>query len=863
MQEQYNPKFIESRIQKQWEDNQTFVVKADQKKEKFYCLSMFPYPSGKLHMGHVRNYTIGDVISRYQRSMGKNVLQPMGWDAFGMPAENAAIQRGIAPEKWTQDNISVMKKQLCALGFGFDWSREFATCSPEYYRWEQQLFIKLFNKGIVYRKNGLVNWDPVDQTVLANEQVVDGCGWRSGAPVERREIPMYYLRITDYSQELLDGLQALPNWPDQVKTMQRNWIGRSRGMEIVFPYAEGDGCLRVFTTRPDTLMGATYCAVAIEHPLAKEAAKRDKEIADFCAIYSQGGVSEADMAKTEKRGIFSGFYVLHPISGKKLPVWIANYVLMAYGEGAVMAVPAHDERDFAFASFYALPIKPVIRTSAGDETPAPWQDAYAEHGILIHSGAYDGMDYEQAFSALLKDLQAKGLGEEKVQFRLRDWGISRQRYWGCPIPIIHCEDCGDVLVPEEDLPVKLPENIVPDGSGNPLAKMPEFYQTHCPRCNKPARRETDTLDTFVESSWYYARYASAHSHDAMFDDEVNYWLPVDQYIGGIEHAILHLLYARFFHKLMRDEGMLSSDEPFSRLLTQGMVVAGTWYQEKDGKKQWFNPDEVDFVLDEKGRIVAGRSTKDGSSVRYGGMEKMSKSKNNGVDPQSLIDRYGADTARLFAMFGASPDASLEWSDSGVEGAYRFLKRLWSYAFEFRNKIIQAGALSVDSLSPDEKAIRTTIHQNLNLIHYDYQRKQFNTVVSGAMKILNALQEIKNTPQGDGLRREGMLILLSVLAPIAPHICEQIWQDLSFTGTVLDSMIPQADEAALQQDEVMLVVQVNGKLRGKIKVAADADQDSIVAVAKEHADVMRHIEGKNLVKVILVPGKLLNLVVKDG
>lgn len=864
MQEEYQANIIEKRIQQQWAERGSFNVKMDPEKEKFYCLSMFPYPSGKLHIGHVRNYTIGDVISRYQRSMGKNVLQPMGWDAFGMPAENAAIQRAVAPEDWTYDNIAVMKKQLQSLGFAIDWSRELATCTPDYYRWEQEFFIKLFKKGIVYRKNGMVNWDPVDHTVLANEQVIDGCGWRSGAPVERREIPMYYLRITDYSDELLAGLDQLPEWPEQVKTMQRNWIGRSRGMEVVFPYETGEGRLRVFTTRPDTLMGVTYCAVAAEHPLAQRAAQQDENLQAFCQSCIQSSVSEASLSKMEKRGMFSGFYVLHPLTGEKVPVWIANYVLMNYGEGAVMGVPAHDKRDFEFALQHALPIKPVIRTSAGDTTPAPWNPAYNEYGVLINSGAYNGMDFEQAFEAILHDLRSKSLGEEKIQYRLRDWGISRQRYWGCPIPIVHCPDCGDVPVAIEDLPVKLPENVIPDGSGNPLAKMPEFYETTCPNCGKPARRETDTMDTFMESSWYYARYASAHCETSMLDEEANYWLPVDQYIGGVEHAILHLLYARFFHKLMRDEGMVHSDEPFTRLLSQGMVVSGTWYQsDEQGHKIWLNQQEVEIIFDSKQRIISGVRISDGSPVSYGGIEKMSKSKNNGVDPQTLIDRYGADTARLFAMFGAPPDISLEWLEAGVEGAYRFLKRLWHFAYEYRERIPNAEAVDAKQLSVQQKGIRRSIHQTLNMVHYDYQRHQFNTVVSGAMKILNALQELQHSPQDDALRREGLIILLCILAPIAPHICQQIWQDLHFSGELLDTPIPQADEQALLQDEITLVVQINGKLRGRVNVAVDmgADADAVFAAALKQEEIAKHLQGKDVVKKILVPSKLLNLVVK--
>ncbi|HYQ38438.1 MAG TPA: leucine--tRNA ligase, partial [Pseudomonas sp.] len=658
MHEQYQPREIEAAAQSHWAANQSFEVSEQPGKDTFYCLSMFPYPSGKLHMGHVRNYTIGDVIARYQRMQGKNVLQPMGWDAFGMPAENAAMQNQVAPAAWTYANIDYMKTQLKSLGLGIDWSREVTTCKPDYYRWEQWLFTRLFEKGVIYRKNGTVNWDPVDQTVLANEQVIDGRGWRSGALVEKREIPMYYFKITAYADELLKSLDDLDGWPEQVKTMQRNWIGKSRGMEVHFPYDAASigsaGVLKVFTTRPDTLMGATYVAVAAEHPLASIAAQGNAELQAFIDECKRGGVAEADIATQEKKGLPTGLFVLHPLTGAKLPVWVANYVLMNYGEGAVMAVPAHDERDFEFAHKYALPVKTVIRTAAGDATPAPWQDAYGEHGTLINSAEFDGLDFQGAFDAIEVALQKKGLGQARTQFRLRDWGISRQRYWGCPIPIIHCPSCGDVPVPAEQLPVVLPEDVVPDGAGSPLARMPEFYTCSCPKCGGAAKRETDTMDTFVESSWYYARYASPKFDGGMVDKAAaNHWLPVDQYIGGIEHAILHLLYARFFHKLMRDEGLVDSDEPFTNLLTQGMVIAETYYRLQDnGSKLWFNPADVEVDTDAKGKAIAARLKSDGLPVEIGGTEKMSKSKNNGVDPQTMIEQYGADTCRLFMMFAA-------------------------------------------------------------------------------------------------------------------------------------------------------------------------------------------------------------------
>ncbi|HCN45859.1 MAG TPA: leucine--tRNA ligase, partial [Pseudomonas sp.] len=685
MHEHYQPREIEAAAQSYWDEQKSFEVSEQPGKDTYYCLSMFPYPSGKLHMGHVRNYTIGDVIARYQRMLGKNVLQPMGWDAFGMPAENAAMKNNVAPAKWTYENIAYMKAQLKSLGLAIDWSREVTTCKPDYYRWEQWLFTRLFEKGVIYRKNGTVNWDPADQTVLANEQVIDGRGWRSGALIEKREIPMYYFKITDYADELLESLDELPGWPEQVKTMQRNWIGKSRGMEVQFPYDEASigqsGALKVFTTRPDTLMGATYVAVAAEHPLATLAAQGNPALQAFIDECKSGSVAEADIATQEKKGLATSLMVRHPLTGEKLPVWVANYVLMHYGDGAVMAVPAHDERDFEFATKYQLPIKAVVRTSAGDEVGSEWQAAYGEHGQLINSGEFDGLDFAGAFDAIEAALISKELGKSRTQFRLRDWGISRQRYWGCPIPIIHCPSCGDVPVPEDQLPVTLPENVVPDGAGSPLARMPEFYECTCPKCGTAAKRETDTMDTFVESSWYFARYASPNYEGGLVDPKAaNHWLPVDQYIGGIEHAILHLLYARFFHKLMRDEGLVSSNEPFKNLLTQGMVVAETYYRvAANGGKDWFNPADVEIERDAKAKIIGARLKTDGLPVEIGGTEKMSKSKNNGVDPQAMIDAYGADTCRLFMMFASPPDMSLEWSDSGVEGASRFLRRVWRLA----------------------------------------------------------------------------------------------------------------------------------------------------------------------------------------
>jgi leucyl-tRNA synthetase len=744
MQQNYSPKDIESAVQQQWEASGTFRADENSSKPKYYCLSMFPYPSGKLHMGHVRNYTIGDVLSRYHQMKGYNVMQPMGWDAFGLPAENAAMANNVPPAAWTYSNIEYMKKQLKSLGLGIDWSREVTTCKPDYYRWEQWLFTKLFKKGVIYKKTATVNWDPVDNTVLANEQVIDGRGWRSGAVVEKRDIPMYFFRITQYADELLRDLDTLDGWPEQVKTMQANWIGKSYGVRFAFPY-ELDGKqdkLWVYTTRADTIMGVTFVAVAAEHPLATYAANKNPALAAFIEECKQGGVAEADIATMEKKGMPTDISVTHPLTGEQVPVWVGNYVLMGYGEGAVMAVPAHDERDFGFAKKYKLPIKQSIAVKGQEFSEAAWQEWYGdkENGVCVNSGKYDGMNYAQAVDGIAADLAAKGLGEKKVQFRLRDWGISRQRYWGCPIPIIHCPTCGDVAVPDDQLPVKLPENVVPDGAGSPLAKMPEFYECSCPQCGGKARRETDTMDTFVESSWYYARYASPQCATGMVDKAAaQQWLPVDQYIGGIEHAILHLLYARFFHKLMRDEGLVQGNEPFKNLLTQGMVVAPTFYREAEGgKKLWINPADVDVEVDAKARPIGAKLKADGQPVVIGGTEKMSKSKNNGVDPQAIIDEYGADTARLFMMFAAPPDQQLEWSDAGVEGSFRFLKRVWKAVHEHVEQGIVA-AHSSGELSSNAKALRLQLHQTIQKIDDDYgRRKTFNTAIAATMELLNSL-----------------------------------------------------------------------------------------------------------------------------
>ena len=868
MHEQYQPSEIEPAAQSHWDAKDSFKVNEQPGKDTYYCLSMFPYPSGKLHMGHVRNYTIGDVIARYQRMLGKNVLQPMGWDAFGMPAENAAMKNQVAPAKWTYENIAYMKAQLKSLGLAIDWSREVTTCKPDYYRWEQWLFTRLFEKGVIYRKNGTVNWDPVDQTVLANEQVIDGRGWRSGALVEKREIPMYYFRITAYAEELLADLDKLDGWPEQVKTMQRNWIGKSFGADIVFDYDVDsigiDGQLKVYSTRPDTLMGATYVAVAAEHPLATRAAENNPALAAFITECKAGSVAEADMATMEKKGMPTGQFVIHPLNGQKLPVFVANYVLWGYGEGAVMAVPAHDERDFEFANKYRLPIVQVYAAEGKEFSTSEWQDWYADKAGLttVNSAKYDGLDFQGAFDAIVADLEAAEHGARKTQFRLRDWGISRQRYWGCPIPIIHCPSCGDVPVPEDQLPVVLPEDVVPDGSGSPLARMPEFYTCTCPKCGAAAKRETDTMDTFVESSWYFARYASPQYDQGMVDPAAaNHWLPVDQYIGGIEHAILHLLYARFFHKLMRDEGLVNSDEPFTNLLTQGMVVAETYYRTlPNGGKDWFNPADVEIERDSKAKIVAARLKSDGLPVEIGGTEKMSKSKNNGVDPQAMIEAYGADTCRLFMMFAAPPELSLEWSDAGVEGASRFLRRVWRLAHSHVSAGLP-GALDPSALNDDQKAIRRAIHLAIKQASTDVgQFHKFNTAIAQVMTLMNVLEKAPTAGEQDrALLQEGLETVALLLAPITPHICHELWKQLGKAGDIIDAAWPSVDESALVQDTLTLVVQVNGKLRGQIDVPASASREDVEAAARANENVLRFTEGLTIRKVIVVPGKLVNIV----
>ncbi len=852
MQDAYDPAAVEREAQQFWADRASFRSVENPAKPKFYCLSMFPYPSGKLHMGHVRNYTIGDVLTRHYRMRGYNVLQPMGWDAFGLPAENAAMANKVPPARWTYDNIAYMKGQLKSLGFALDWERELATCRPEYYRWNQWLFTRLFRKGLAYKKTGVVNWDPVDQTVLANEQVIEGRGWRTGALVEKREIPMYFLRITAYAEELLAALDHLPGWPEQVKLMQKNWIGRSEGVRIGFPYRmEGkEHVLWVFTTRADTLMGATFMAVAAEHPIAAFASERNPEVKAFVEECKRGAVMEAELAQIEKKGVATGLYVTHPLTGAQLPVWVGNYVLMGYGEGAVMGVPAHDERDFAFALNYRLPIKQVIAVASEAFDDKQWKPWYEdkEHGVCVNSGKYDGLSYEKAVDAIAGDLKKKDLGEKQVQWRLRDWGISRQRYWGCPIPIVHCPACGDVPVPDAQLPVKLPEHLVPDGTGNPLAKLPQFYETTCPQCQRPAKRETDTMDTFVDSSWYFARYACPDQQGAMVDARAKYWMPVDQYIGGIEHAILHLLYSRFFQRLMRDEGLLDVAEPFTNLLTQGMVLAESYYRDVDGRREWINPAEVAIARDAKGKIVSAK-TQDGKDVVFDGIGTMSKSKNNGVDPQALIDKYGADTARFYIIFASPPTNTLEWSDESVEGSYRFLRRLWSYALKFSQ---------AEKNTDSSKDARFEIHSVLKQASYDLQRFQFNTVASAAMKVLNALERL---PAGRGATAaEGLSILLRLLSPITPHICHHLWRSLGFGEDIMAAPWPEPDPAALEQDEVELVVQVNGKLRGSIKVPKAADRAAIEGIALANANVQKFVGGQNVKKVVVVPGRLVNVVV---
>jgi leucyl-tRNA synthetase len=936
----YRPQLLESAAQAYWNAQRAYEVREDATRPKFYCLSMLPYPSGALHMGHVRNYTIGDVISRYQRMNGRNVLQPMGWDAFGLPAENAAIKNKTAPAKWTYANIEHMRTQLQSMGYAIDWSREFATCRPEYYVHEQRMFVRLMKKGLAYRRNAVVNWDPVDQTVLANEQVIDGRGWRTGALVEKREIPQWFLKITDYAQELLDGLDTLPGWPDAVKTMQRNWIGRSEGLEIRFDVNDADGNsvepITVFTTRPDTLMGVTFLSVAAEHPLALHAANSKPVLADFIAELRQGGVSEAELETQEKRGMDTGLRAIHPVSGEELPIYVANFVLMNYGTGAVMAVPAHDQRDWEFAKRYSLPIRMVIvdrsvldalreirrdlSSGAGNDAMSAALDggtvdtfetasavrmiedfeqriqeesAYTERGWLVNSGEYDGLDFQQALDALAQRFEADARGQRRVNFRLRDWGVSRQRYWGCPIPVIRCEKCGDVPVPEDQLPVLLPEDVAFSGVQSPIKADPTWRQTTCPSCGGAAERETDTFDTFMESSWYYARYTSPGA-STQVDQRANYWLPVDQYIGGIEHAILHLLYFRFYHKLLRDEGLVHSDEPATNLLCQGMVIAETFYRDNaDGSKDWINPADVELERDERARVIGAKLKSDGQPVQIGPTEKMSKSKNNGIDPQTMIGKYGADTVRLFSMFAAPPEQSLEWSEAGVEGMSRFLKRFWREVTAHASNpdhpsiqtvakghavslslSLQAGegaeggreqvAETIDPASLDaaQKNLRRQLHETIQKVGDDFGRRHaFNTAIAALMELLNALNKFGDqSDQGRAVRHEALEAMVLLLNPVVPHISHALWQVLGHPESVLeDQPWPQADAAALVRDTLKLAVQINGKLRATIELAANASNEDAEALALAQPPVQHFLEGLSVRKVIVVPGKIVNIV----
>jgi leucyl-tRNA synthetase len=889
MQDKYNHLEVEPAAQSQWNARDAYRVTEDASKKKFYACSMLPYPSGKLHMGHVRNYTINDMLTRYLRMKGYNVLMPMGWDAFGLPAENAALKNGVPPAKWTYENIAYMKKQMQAMGLAIDWSREVATCDASYYKWNQWLFLKMLEKGIAYRKTQVVNWDPVDQTVLANEQVIDGKGWRTGAVVEKREIPGYYLKITDYAEELLDFVTGdkLPGWPERVKLMQENWIGKSTGVRFAFPHdirgANGqliqDGKMHVFTTRPDTIMGVTFCAVAPEHPLAAHAALKQPALATFIETCQKGGTTEAELAVKEKEGMPTGLFVSHPLTGKPVEVWVGNYVLMSYGDGAVMGVPAHDERDFEFALKYKLPIQQVVASKGISFSHTEWHDGFGDkaNGVLVNSGPYDGLSFKEALEAVAADLAAKGLGEKKTTWRLRDWGVSRQRYWGTPIPIIHCDEHGAVPVPEKDLPVVLPLDCIPDGSGNPLNKHEGFHAgVVCPVCGKPSRRETDTMDTFVDSSWYFMRYCDPTNADKMVAEGADYWMPMDQYIGGIEHAILHLLYARFWTKVMRDLGLVKVDEPFTKLLTQGMVLNHIYSRRTDkGGKDYFWPQDVENVLTEDGKVTGARLKKavgalpEGTAIDYEGVGTMSKSKNNGVDPQDLIEKYGADTARLYTMFTAPPEATLEWNDAAVEGSYRFVRRVWNYAVKVE------GALKVGlgldrsqpiSFSAEAKKLRLEIHSVLRQANYDYERMQYNTVVSALMKMLNTLEDTPLSASKDASDNAALAecyaILLRVMYPACPHLAFQLWNDLGYgasQGDLLDAAWPVVDETALQRDEIELMLQINGKLRGSLTVPANADKAAIEQAAAAHEQVTKQSAGAAPKKIIVVPGRLVNVV----
>ena len=859
--QQYDPATVEQEAQAFWSENKTFEVSEDADKEKFYCLAMFPYPSGKLHMGHVRNYTITDVIARYQKMQGKNVLHPMGWDAFGLPAENAAIQNKTAPAKWTLENIAYMKTQLKSLGFGIDWSRELATCQPDYYKWEQWFFTRLYEKGLVYKKTSAVNWCPHDATVLANEQVIEGGCWRCGTVVERKEIPQWFIRITDYADQLLNDLDQLEHWPEQVKTMQRNWIGKSRGITMSFTLKEAIDSYQsfeVYTTRPDTLMGVTYVTLAPQHPIALEIAKTNPELAKFIESCQSQQVSEAEMATLEKAGVPTGINAIHPLTGKEIPVWVGNYVLMDYGSGAVMAVPAHDQRDYEFAQKYQLPIEQVIAPNNGEDCNLD-QQAFTNKGILVNSAEFDGLEFEQAFDAIAAALKDKNLGSVTTNFRLRDWGVSRQRYWGSPIPMFNLGDGNDIPVPLEKLPVLLPEDVKMDGIQSPIKADPEWRKAELN--GQAVEHETDTFDTFMESSWYYARFTCPDEKDSMLNpDRANYWLPVDQYVGGIEHAILHLLYSRFFHKLLRDDGFVSSDEPFKRLLCQGMVLAESFYTEKDGRKEWLSPANIDIERDNKGRTIKAVDRTTGEEVQSGGTIKMSKSKNNGIDPQSAIEAHGADTVRLFTMFAAPPEQTLEWSDDGVAGAHRFLRRLW-LAVTAHAALGEIPALNPDNLNDQQKNLRRKTHQTIEKVSDDFGRRYtFNTAIAAVMELFNDISQLSdNDAQSIAVKHEAFTSAILLLAPIVPHICHSLWHKMGNQNSIAEASWPQVDKSALVQSSIELVVQVNGKVRGKIQVAVDESKEEIERFALNEPNAQRFIEGNTVRKVIVVPGRLVNIV----
>ena len=860
MQQHYRPDLIEPAVQQYWAENKVFKAIKDTSKEKYYCLSMFPYPSGRLHMGHVRNYTIGDVVSRYQRMNGKNVLQPIGWDAFGLPAEGAAIKNKTAPAKWTYENIEYMKNQLKMLGFGYDWDREIATCRPEYYKWEQWFFTELYKKGLVYKKNSTVNWCPNDVTVLANEQVHDGCCWRCDTPVEQKEIPQWFIKITDYAEQLLGGLDQLPQWPDMVKTMQRNWIGRSEGVEITFEVADTNEKVAVYTTRPDTFYGVSYLGIAAAHPLAELAAEKNPQLAEFIREAKNAKVAEADLATMEKKGMATGLFAIHPLTGEKLPIWVANFVLMHYGTGAVMAVPAHDQRDFEFAQKYSLPIKQVIAPLADEEIDLTKQ-AFVEHGKLVNSAEFDGLDFDGAFNGIADKLEKLGVGKRQVNYRLRDWGVSRQRYWGAPIPMLTLPNGETVPAPIEDLPIILPEDVVMDGVKSPIKADPNWAKTTFN--GEPALKETDTFDTFMESSWYYARYTSPSYAEGMLDkDEANYWLPVDQYIGGIEHATMHLLYFRFFHKLLRDAGFVTSDEPAQKLLCQGMVLADAfYYTSPTNERIWVSPTQVTLERDEKGRIIKATDP-EGRELVHTGMTKMSKSKNNGIDPQEMVEKYGADTVRLFMMFASPAEMTLEWQESGVEGAKRFLGRVWNLVYEYSQNPAKT-ALDVTALSADQKALRRDVHKTIAKVSDDIGRRQtFNTAIAAVMELMNKLTRAPlESEQDRAVMAEALSAVVRMLYPITPHICFELWKALGNESNIDHAEWVKADEAAMVEDEKLIVVQVNGKVRGKVTVAADADEETVKTVAFADENVKKFTDNTQIVKVIYVPGKLLNVVVK--